>query len=563
MHVQRSLPHVAWLLALACSACAARHAITLRRDDGTISSTGSQSSGLRDGHWVDYYANGNKQSEGDYVRDVQDGHWTWWYENGNEEMEGAFVKQRREGEWRSFHANGALRAVGSFENGFEEGPWRFFDETGALEHEGSFEMGRPVLRWTWYRADGSISASGNHLAGVRVGDWILQDASGAKTMLSYPVPAHWELVEERFDDANVARAGFLRDGVPAGRWNGYHHGNKLRFTTRFENGEPNGRASAWSADGSFLAAGTLKEGCIAGEWTFARGDARQSTVFEFPRPRRTAAGDATPALATDLPFTSVVEACVAEICAPRQPEPLRSARVAAAPKADPTLPAADPSGIPARAQPWTEFERSALPKLVEHYASGSSYHSFYGEESSARIERDIALAPPAPVAKPEDLVDRELPVKHFTSADGSAVDLDAALGKRNVLVVVLRGFGGQVCVYCAAQTKALADRAEKFAALDTDVVVVYPGPSSGLEAFLQAYRRTFGAGDKLPYRLLYDNDLALTRALRIEDDMAVPTSLLIDKHGIVRWSYVAKDHADRPSADEVLRKIEELSAGKR
>src|SRR4029079_18928061 len=101
MDVHRSGANVAWILAFVCAACAARHPLTLHRDDGTISSARSQSSGLRDGHWIDYHPNGTKQSEGDYVRDVQDGKWTWWYANGNKEMEGAFVKERREGEWRS------------------------------------------------------------------------------------------------------------------------------------------------------------------------------------------------------------------------------------------------------------------------------------------------------------------------------------------------------------------------------------------------------------------------------------------------------------------------------
>jgi peroxiredoxin len=169
----------------------------------------------------------------------------------------------------------------------------------------------------------------------------------------------------------------------------------------------------------------------------------------------------------------------------------------------------------------------------------------------------------AGVAKPEDIVGRALPLARFTTAQGGVIDLGDYARKKNVLVTILRGFGGQVCVYCAAQTKALADFADEFAALDTAVVVVYPGPASGLAAFLDAYRRTFGADEKLPYQLLYDADLSLTRALRIEDNIAVPTSLVLDKRGIVRWCHVAKDHADRPSAREVLSQISAISKAER
>ena len=138
------------------------------------------------------------------------------------------------------------------------------------------------------------------------------------------------------------------------------------------------------------------------------------------------------------------------------------------------------------------------------------------------------------------------------------VDLEKYAGRKNVLVTILRGFGGQVCVYCAAQTKGLAEFADEFAARDTEVVVVYPGPASGLEAFLEAYRRTFGAGEKIPYKLVYDTDLMLTRALHIEDNIAVPTSILLDRKGVIRWCRLAKDRSDRPSVKEILERIEAL-----
>src|SRR6185503_5352221 len=109
------------------------------------------------------------------------------------------------------------------------------------------------------------------------------------------------------------------------------------------------------------------------------------------------------------------------------------------------------------------------------------------------------------------------------------------------------------------QTKALADQADKFAALDTEVVVVFPGPASGLEAFFEAYRRTFGPGEKPPFKMLYDRDLTLTRALHIEGNIAVPTSIVLDREGIVRWCRVAKDPADRPSAKEILEQLAALT----
>jgi antitoxin component YwqK of YwqJK toxin-antitoxin module/peroxiredoxin len=544
---------------LACGACTGPKVVTSHFENGQVERRGPHVRGLRDGIWTEYFENGAKKCEGLYANDVQSGSWTWWHANGNKEMEGRFEDEQREGTWTTWHENGALRATGRFERGYEEGWWRFYSPSGAIDHEGAFERGKPVLRWTWYDAGGSVRESGNHHAGTKVGSWTRKDASGATIETVYALPPGCELVEERFDDGTIRRAGFLVDGKPEGRWHTFHPGGKLRFECRFERGEPSGVACAWRDDGSLLASGPLRDGCLAGEWTFVRGDARETLVCDGSRPRPTFGGDWSAASSADLPGWTAVETWLAEACSPRQPAPIRS-QVTPASAAQPL--ASDLSGIPLRAPPWTEYERSVLSELLEQYATGKKRDG--GEYEDRRAPAGRSGSPkPANVAKPADLVGRELPVERFMTPDGGEIDIGAYAGKRNVLVTVLRGFGGQVCVYCAAQTKALAQSAADFAALDTEVVVVFPGPKSGVEAFLEAYRRTFGAGEKPPYELVYDADLTLTRALCIEDNFAVPTSLLLDRSGVVRWGYVAKDHADRPAVKSVLEQIKALSGTKR
>ena len=52
--------------------------------------------------------------------------------------------------------------------------------------------------------------------------------------------------------------------------------------------------------------------------------------------------------------------------------------------------------------------------------------------------------------------------------------------------------------------------------------------------------------------LALDVSLLLVRALGIEDNLARPTSLLIDKQGLVRYAYVGETIADRPSVNDLL-----------
>jgi len=250
MHEHERLARDLLLLSLLAScSCAGAPTAPGHVDNGPPSGTGGHVRGLREGPWTEDYPNGNRQCAGRYENDLQAGLWTYWFENGNKEMEGRFANQRRDGDWKSWYENGALRAEGRFEVGFEEGPWRFHASSGALEHEGSFELGLPVLRWTYFHPDGTVRESGNYLAGVKVGPWITWDAAGNKTETSYPFPAGCELVEERFDDSTLRRAGFLRDGVPAGRWHSFHPGSRMRLECSFRQGAPDGSAHAWREDG--------------------------------------------------------------------------------------------------------------------------------------------------------------------------------------------------------------------------------------------------------------------------------------------------------------------------
>jgi len=130
------------------------------------------------------------------------------------------------------------------------------------------------------------------------------------------------------------------------------------------------------------------------------------------------------------------------------------------------------------------------------------------------------------------------------------VELKDRIGQHPVLLVVLRGFSGQVCLYCATQTAALANEIARFRDLGVEVMVIYPGPVESVPAFMQAVESL--RKDPPPMPLALDVSLLLVRALGIEDDLARPTSIIIDKQGVVRYAYVGETIADRPTVNDLL-----------
>ena len=48
---------------------------------------GYTKNGVKDGLWVQWYANGEKNKQGNYLDGKENGIWTWWYENGDRKKE--------------------------------------------------------------------------------------------------------------------------------------------------------------------------------------------------------------------------------------------------------------------------------------------------------------------------------------------------------------------------------------------------------------------------------------------------------------------------------------------
>ncbi|MEQ8836116.1 MAG: peroxiredoxin family protein [Lacipirellulaceae bacterium] len=142
----------------------------------------------------------------------------------------------------------------------------------------------------------------------------------------------------------------------------------------------------------------------------------------------------------------------------------------------------------------------------------------------------------------------------FLDQKEERVRLSDYLGKKNVLLVFTEGFSKMLCPFCTTQTSRLIANYSKFAELDTEVLVVYPGTRDHIDEFIEAATKTEKKQvDQVPFPLLFDEQLAAVGFFGIESNLAHPSSYLIDKQGNVRFAYVGVDmSADRPSVKLLL-----------
>ncbi len=157
--------------------------------------------------------------------------------------------------------------------------------------------------------------------------------------------------------------------------------------------------------------------------------------------------------------------------------------------------------------------------------------------------------PPREGYKPSDFT--------LNTFDGQPFSLYDQLKKSSVVLVVLRGYPGYQCPICSVQVGDLLKHAEQFAAANSQVVLVYPGPADGLDQKANEFLKD----RKLPenFTLLVDPDYTFTNAYGLRWDApketAYPAAFVIDRQHTVRKAVISKSHGGRAKAADLIQVV--------
>jgi len=153
----------------------------------------------------------------------------------------------------------------------------------------------------------------------------------------------------------------------------------------------------------------------------------------------------------------------------------------------------------------------------------------------------------------------EMPLS-FVDSDGNPVDLTQYRGKKKVVLIVLRGMpqspGGVFCPSCLAQTSSLFANQADFAKRQAEVLVVFPGPTDRLGEFLQTAKRQTPGEPAREFQVLLDHECKACDRLGIRDDLAKPSTYILDTKGNLVYAYVGETSTDRPSVKALLAQLD-------
>jgi peroxiredoxin len=121
---------------------------------------------------------------------------------------------------------------------------------------------------------------------------------------------------------------------------------------------------------------------------------------------------------------------------------------------------------------------------------------------------------------------------------------------------VLVFYRGDWCSYCNGQLASYARSFEEFDRRGAQVAGVSVDPPQNSAQLVGKLR--------LPFPLLSDPRGDLTKRLGLwhtEDGVAVPSVLVVDRSGEIRYLYSGRDFADRPDEEEILASLRDIHAG--
>jgi antitoxin component YwqK of YwqJK toxin-antitoxin module len=134
-----------------------------------------------DGFYREFYPNGEKFAEGQYVKGRQDGDWTFWHDNGKVARKVHYTDGQPDGNWEVFREDGTLMAKRSFAKGKRDGGWVVYDKTGKQPlREESYKNGLADGTFKVWYPNGQLQTEMNFQEGKRHGQTTMFDDKGTK-----------------------------------------------------------------------------------------------------------------------------------------------------------------------------------------------------------------------------------------------------------------------------------------------------------------------------------------------------------------------------------------------
>jgi antitoxin component YwqK of YwqJK toxin-antitoxin module len=134
--------------------------------------------GNKHGEFKEFLPDGTKVITGTYNTGKKTDIWTYYFEGEKLDMQGPFVNDIQNGTWKYWYPNGQLYYFGNYNNGNKTGKWSFYYNNGILWREGNYANNKKHGEWLTYYENEQLAFEGSFNKGQENGEWISYYSNG-------------------------------------------------------------------------------------------------------------------------------------------------------------------------------------------------------------------------------------------------------------------------------------------------------------------------------------------------------------------------------------------------
>lgn len=199
-------------------------------DNGMLKKKANIKDNKLNGKFIQWYLNGNKEYQADYIDDVPQGIWWHWHENGKIEEEVRFIDGKRDGTSKQWKENGIKWEDVNYKNGKLHGLWTKWHENGQKLRDRYYDEGNKVGTETSWYPNGEIAEVGNYKLDKAVGIWTKFYPNGQKyeegVMDGFAKIGVWTIWHE--NGLKLGQGAYKGGMIPSGKWTIWHENGQKK-----------------------------------------------------------------------------------------------------------------------------------------------------------------------------------------------------------------------------------------------------------------------------------------------------------------------------------------------
>ena len=202
----------------------------------------TDNAGLKQGHWIRKYPNGNIQYDGYFRDDNPYGQFKRYYDTGKIQSILEFSTNGTQAEATFFHPNGFIASKGTYVNQTKEGKWQFFSALSEnyLLCEEYYTNNKKYGKSVKYYPDKSLLEELFYNNDIKNGSWIQYYPDGSICLRASYIDGRLEGRFEVFHPNGAPQyLGQYKDDAREGTWILYNDDGSVKYEIVYSHGAAN------------------------------------------------------------------------------------------------------------------------------------------------------------------------------------------------------------------------------------------------------------------------------------------------------------------------------------